>query len=914
MKSNTRNKIIALVAAGVIAFSGAAWANILNDSLNGTTKTADTVLDKVQPAGTGPSVANTFNQIIGGGTVTGSIRANNATGDGAAAGGVTPLVLRLKVAAGGTLTIAPALDAVTPRLITQSATGNANSAALAGGVNANFLQISVNQGGTDNGKVVIQASNGNNPTAATNTMYYGGTFVYGGTLAISHNNSLGQGWVGIVGRPATATRKGATLSIESAQNVLLGQPDVASRVTGQPVYLVNDNTATLGGGIYKAYINVDMVNDNPQRLELRNGLGEVIAYTTETNNAGIAVGNAWVDFPLTLDTQTPATRARFAAGLRYAELVKTGKGVLFIDPNGVGFGGPLAANWQNWAIDGARHEGGTRIEGGTLIIEGGNATVWQDRYEGYLGSVWNKGALVQTNGYVANSATGDTGIHNPLYMTNDSKLIVDRSQLFSFFRSTKDNEFTAKQFNLAGVNERPFIIVGLNREHSDFDGRMNGSFDLLLDSRQATVGQTAGTALANDGQPQLKLGYASNDIVGETYVHNGVLAVAGAKSIAYKGTGSLNVGRNDDTAALFGARNKAVFLGLANAKFENPTFVTGFRTWKYNSGLAGGDNVTSDGALAAVSGVKTSYKNVTIKRAMEINPQAVTENVAIAAGRNEAVIWTNTNSYPTWDGTVAFGVDSGDVYRIGGNTTQPTQIAVSRGTWHLGNMPADMAAGAFANVMLRETATLSLGKDVNDFSKTFDLQVDDDARVRVVLRESDLATSRAAALAKPAVFAVRTLDTTWLGSGEVNRDRRLAIQVDVSGLPTKSLKKGQWIRVIGAQDAIRWNNLHFLRENSTTNYEDYAKVRPGFVGNVDLTNKVVAHMDENGYSILLEVTEDVSSSGEVVAPVTSPDTKPVTSPDVEPVVTGGGSSGGCDAGFGVLALAAAAAIVLRKKD
>jgi hypothetical protein len=216
---------------------------------------------------------------------------------------------------------------------------------------------------------------------------------------------------------------------------------------------------------------------------------------------------------------------------------------------------------------------------------------------------------------------------------------------------------------------------------------------------------------------------------------------------------------------------------------------------------------------------------------------------------------------------VRFGATSADVYNIGGTQLIPTQIIVSRGTLQLDRLPADAAVTPtpFAQVLVRETGTLSLGDDARDFSKLFDLQIDDDSRIRVKVKPSDLHTSEASVKAADvdAIFRVRTIDTKWLGTGLNNKDRRLAIQLDLSEVGG-TLAAGTWLKVVQAEDAIRWNNIHYLREESNTVYEDYIKVRPAIIDNkLDLTTRVIAHADENPYVIYLEVKENISGGGGV---------------------------------------------------
>ena len=160
----------------------------------------------------------------------------------------------------------------------------------------------------------------------------------------------------------------------------------------------------------------------------------------------------------------------------------------------------------------------------------------------------------------------------------------------------------------------------------------------------------------------------------------------------------------------------------------------------------------------------------------------------------------------------------------------PTNVVVDRGVWQLNSFPfrtpAQVTANEdpFMNVTLVDGATLSLGKDVNDFKPYMDLTVNNDSRIRVVLRDSDIAATRADAMGKEPVFEAREINYTAIGYGETNRDRRLVIQLDPTQLTDKALKKG-WIKLVFSPDAVNWNALHFLRENSNVEYEDYAKVR-----------------------------------------------------------------------------------------
>ena len=81
--------------------------------------------------------------------------------------------------------------------------------------------------------------------------------------------------------------------------------------------------------------------------------------------------------------------------------------------------------------------------------------------------------------------------------------------------------------------------------------------------------------------------------------------------------------------------------------------------------------------------------------------------------------------YPTWGGTVKFGGASAD-YRIMQSKLAPTQVMISRGTLQLDGYPTvddKTPADPFAQIMIRETGTLSFGENINDFTNFFDLLI-----------------------------------------------------------------------------------------------------------------------------------------------------------------------------------------------
>ena len=116
------------------------------------------------------------------------------TGNGTQRGGVdlnvaVNKVLRLNAASGNVVTLAPGNAAIPggPYRLAPVTAGGANN-----------IQVAVNTADAK-GKVVMKASDGDNPTGATMTEYTGGTVQESGTLGVTNGNALGQAWVGVVG-------------------------------------------------------------------------------------------------------------------------------------------------------------------------------------------------------------------------------------------------------------------------------------------------------------------------------------------------------------------------------------------------------------------------------------------------------------------------------------------------------------------------------------------------------------------------------------------------------------------------------------------------------------------------------------------------------------------------------------------
>ena len=97
-------------------------------------------------------------------------------------------------------------------------------------------------------------------------------------------------------------------------------------------------------------------------------------------------------------------------------------------------------------VDGLHHFGGTVVDGGTLEVLGGRSATEADHFRGSLGRTWNAFtvAAVAPNPviapmipylpgqYLANARAGGV-FYNPLFINNNGRVIVDRSQFFSDF-------------------------------------------------------------------------------------------------------------------------------------------------------------------------------------------------------------------------------------------------------------------------------------------------------------------------------------------------------------------------------------------------------------------------------------------------------------------------------------------------
>ena len=160
-----------------------------------------------------------------------------------------------------------------------------------------------------------------------------------------------------------------------------------------------------------------------------------------------------------------------------------------------------------------------------------------------------------------------------------------------------------------------------------------------------------------------------------------------------------------------------------------------------------------------------------------------------------------------WTGTVAFGGDSSwDVVGVGSN---PTRVDVEQGVWRLDSYPQPTTLTSntkpLMHVFVWPEATLSLADGVRDFNTDeahrMHLRVTDDSRIRLVLNDSDIAATRAEAMAKAPVFQAVEINYAGIGAGEQDRDRRLVIQLDTSKLSNpKSIPSG-WVKAIFSENA-----------------------------------------------------------------------------------------------------------------
>ncbi|WP_299302264.1 Synerg-CTERM sorting domain-containing protein [uncultured Fretibacterium sp.] len=860
------------------------------------------------------------------------------------------------------------------------------------------------------GTVVLKSGNKDNPDATHENVFGGGTVLLGGKLGLTRGNSIGQGWVGIMGR---AKDKAPVLMGYGVDSLILGHTDPGALIVAgrQPLYLLAGDESDAGPALDALrYAVVDSTPNSSsgalQGLEFRDGLAQLDV--ANIPDAGLAAA-----INPTGDT----------AG-RFVRLVKTGNGMMRI--YGSAQAATLAASATHasnisvasthFALDGAFHRGGTTVVDGTLQMIAGVGTVPGDHFRGSLGKTWaeyqgSKCAYAPADGN-ANfvKVTNHVDIYNPLRVEEKGKVILDRSQFFDDFNIVKGGVFQAEDYLVNSKNFYPQIAVVLHQKNSVVDGLLKGNFDLILDAKDAVALRPKDDP-KDDGiaEPQQAVLYINgeNEIggngagaKGDTLVSTGVLQIAKAKSI---GAGEVTIGAEGAEAWDRGYTTQEVGVFAAAASFDLPNVTRGQKL-----GAAGAVN----GATLTFQEISLMNRGIAKTANFRINPRAV----KLGYGYHESdkggeqfktdATPTGNAFHDSWTGTVAFG-GSGS-WDVAGTMSNPTRVDIERGALRLDSYPMSTSlipanAEPFMHVFVWPEAVLSLADGVRDFNldkaHRMNLWVTDDSRINLVLNDSDIASSRADAMGKAPVFQAHEIDYTGLGAGQKDRDRRLVIQLDTSKLSNpKSIPAG-WVKAVFSTNAPQWNRLHFLRENSNVNYEDYAKVRIVWSNTSDLpeNTKAVAHLDENSNTILIEfganvtdpvnpgkptpetpsltttltpsatsvapgaevtvtlgewtykgasadvVSEDVTVTGgtiktplagkKVVLTAGAEGTMTVTATSVlksDPKVTGKGttsitvtkgggsgkkssSGGGCDAGFGGLALALAAAFLLKRK-
>lgn len=984
-------RIFVLAAFVFSAMAGVAGADPIG-SPNGMTLPA-TGSDQVNPILVGGS-----NTIGGEGTFTGSITAVGAN---------LPEALKIQANPGKTITIAPDTN-----MNIDQAAGN----------DATPLQFVINPMRGQTGTVIIKGSNREYSTLLP-TYYTGGTVLNRGVLAITNHNSLGQRWVAMYS--SSAQSSAPIFRMHNVSYVRLGDQgendplSTAGRgATAQPFFLLwrfeydSDRPTTpirerTAHSLRYAIIDTpsESTSVTEQGLHLMNGLDQRVVATSFVANAGANDTLLDIGDDLNVDGDTfDYNNARDA----YVRLVKTGPGRLVINGGSRRLAtatadllftkAPRSDNYL--AVDGAFHRGGTTVEGGTLVVIGGLEASGKDQYRGSLGRTWRRSALIyQGSEHAWNNSLDDTNYnlnagpdqydryYNPLRIKK-GEVIVNRSQFFTDFNVDAEGTFRADKYTLSTAAVRlPQITVGLGKNDSSAKGKLKGEFNLVLDSifhrraddAAAAAADSSGQVrrpsgdggtderITNPGYAFLSIENADNEITeGETLIADGVLEIAGAKSIgpgtvrvastvvdSWRTGAVLTTGTGIDDGIYGGVLGSSWYVAgdladdveVSSLYNRNGTrgFVTNHRgvfAASKSFRLPNTTLVYGRGMLAAEQGTELSFKNVTV------NSLATGDNVVINPEKG-----ANLNYF--WSGTVTFGPVAGDEgkYYFRGTVRNPSPLRVNHGVWQLNSYPTQTSTqvenndSPYADVTIDPGATLSLAKDVNNFQKHMNVTVNNDSRIRMVLRDGDIATTRAGAMQKEAVFSANVIDYTDLGYGPGNKDRRIEIQLDPRQL-TSGIKAG-WMKAIFSPDAINWNALHYLRDESNVKYEDYAKVRVGWVDASDLPADTknyegVAHLDENSYTILIEFATDIVNPLETPSTPSTPSTpttpttpstpstpstpttpstpstpstpaSPATPDTVE--TSEGGSSGGCEMGFGALSMAlAAAAFLLRKKD
>lgn len=507
------------------------------------------------------------------------------------------------------------------------------------------------------------------------------------------------------------------------------------------------------------------------------------------------------------------------AGFRGVKLIKTGVGPMLITGEGL--------NNQS----GATYTGGTDVEEGSIIV----TPATTNAYIGMLGFAYASNPVNESWSAKENFDGAKDGQlaprhNNHLKIAAGAQVMVTRDQFFGNFSG--GGEFVTDYWNASG-NRRLFPQITFQSdgtggfaaeptaEKSHFSGQLDGPMDLIVNT-------------SND-QEMIALSNPNNSIdEGITIVVDGALSVPAIKTLP---PGEIYVGVSN--MRNFTTRQRPTFHADGSFIVSSDVFVTDLDK----------KNAVDTPNLSARRGETVSFQNVTVDGNMRVN---------FDFGTN----------YPRYMmGIVAFT----DAYKFVGTAGNVDVVSIDRGTLHLEKLPET----GWANFIVAGGATLSLGAEARDFSEDTtrasgaDLWITDDSRIRVKLTAADLGNSSKVAARETKAVATFDYFDNDLSPGQDAKDRRLVVQVDANNL---TIPAGTWIKVLEFKNADNWNSMHYLRENSATGDEDYAKIRIANASNETIHGDTfTARLDENVYAIYLYAEKDID--------LTNPD------PDPDPVET-----------------------------
>ena len=834
--TKTQKKFMALAAAAALGTAGIAWAAVTGGLITDAVSTVPT--DLTYSAANVNSLG-AFNTDAATVTLAGNVILPVDTGFGISYDIISNdgNSITTYTAPGGALPHYTSGDISVPEgkfFVIKPATSNLISVA------AGFLRLS------GKGTTSVWAANGDAPTSGIYNTFAAGTYLHEGTLVVTHNNSLGEGHVKLRGDS----------TLRSQATVALGEKTMAgaSLLNNQHVLLrpVSIDSTGLADLTDKSMSNVTFDVIENAKLAVHSRISADLRAPTAVN-------------PLVL---IPADRGRIG-------IVKTGVGPMDI-----------------FAEFGARHTDGTHVKAGSLSsIPTGNI-----RYVGPIGFQYmgtpNSAKGVWRGVVTANYA--DT-YRNTMNIEKDAFVTVNRDQIFGDFKGTgtfNTNEYTVAEGGsnknvfptiVFRANNRDRFATAIENESSLFDGLLNGNMDIVVDapiaSRDLNGIAITQNAASNKGGQVVYLANENNNIPkGDTAIVQGVLAVKGTKSIG-PGTIYLGIRNKDDGTTTAGARdtkgtNNSFFYGEKGAgTMAVPTLMGSgsvafpvTQLVRIDTNLdtdAGGvrpGNLTTAVApeLAShLAGANTGVANLAAVRNTTLSIASLDiVNLPLTINHDFAALADSESMVPRYSsGTVKVA----DQYIIRGVARH--QVAVERGVLHLEKLPITSATDAgYMNVGISSGAALSLGGDARDFSKLMDFVVaQDDSRIRVVVKPTDVAATENDALASTAIFRADNGDFRNLGTGENNKDNRLVIQLDLTQV-NDVVKAGSWIKVMSLRDTQGWNALHYLREASAGAPEDYIKIDLATPEDVSYSRagKVEAILSQNGYDVLVKVTQNLS--------------------------------------------------------